>query len=142
MSKRNYSEVYGFLPKEIIDFIPRFYRYKLFINYLDRQPTNAGIFITNTVIETLGERFIWYMLNDIVNSYDENEEFTRDDIIADLKDLITSFSADSNVLEGYVATYLESLTDDSDSDSDVTMDDTVQPRKQKRDSKGRFMKSE
>ena len=51
---RQYHEVYGFMPKDVINRLSQFDRNKMFINWLLREPTPTGWFFTKTIVTALG----------------------------------------------------------------------------------------
>ena len=152
MKRREYHEVYGFLPEDIINKISEVDRHRLFIEYVLRKPTSTGWFITRTIVATLGDRFINYMLGNIVMSLeDEGVQITKDVLVDELQALMESFATDSNTLEEYVRNYRETvlgIKDDDSSDDDQELpqakeilDGKKSNNLPERDAKGRFIKS-
>jgi hypothetical protein len=152
MKRREYHEIYGFLPEDIINKISEVDRHRLFIEYVLRKPTSTGWFITRTIVAALGDRFINYMLGNIVMSLeDEGIQITKDVLVDELQALMESFATDSNTLEEYVRNYRETvlgIKDDDSSDDDQELprakeilDDKKPNNLPERDARGRFIKS-
>ena len=152
MKRREYHEIYGFLPEDIINKISEVDRHRLFIEYVLRKPTSTGWFITRTIVAALGDRFINYMLSNIVMSLeDEGIPITKDVLVDELQTLMESFATDSNILEEHVRSYREivlGIQDDDFSEDDQEqiqakelLDDKKSCNGQKRDAKGLFIKN-
>lgn len=152
MKKREYHEIYGYLPEDIINKISEVDRRRLFIEYVLRKPTSTGWFITRTIVSALGDRFINYMLSNIVMGLeDEGVPITKDALVDELQTLMESFATDSNILEEYVRNYREivlGIQDDDFSEDDQEqiqakelLDDKKSCNGPKRDAKGRFIKN-
>jgi len=147
MKRREYHEIYGYLPEDIINKLSENDRRRLFIEFVLRKPTPTGWFIARTVITSLGDRFINYMVENIIQGLEEeNEEVTKDAIVEDLQTLMEAFASDSNYLQEYVHYYREEVLGVSDEESDEG-DHVEEILKEKtcngpkRDAKGRFIKS-
>jgi len=141
--KEQYHEVYGWMPTEIINHLPAIDRQKMFFNWILKKPTSTGWFITRTVVASLGDKFITYMVDGIIRALEENDEpVTRDILIEELTSLMESFSTDANILADYVREYREEvlgLDDDYYEDEKEEGRDIVSRSKTfKRDSQGRF----
>ena len=152
MKKREYHEIYGYLPEDIINKISEVDRRRLFIEYVLRKPTSTGWFITRTIVSALGDRFINYILSNIVMGLeDEGIPITKDVLVDELQTLMESFATDSNILEEYVRSYREivlGIQDDDFSEDDQEqiqakelLDDKKSCNGPKRDAKGRFIKN-
>ena len=152
MKRREYHEIYGFLPNDIINKISEVDRRRLFIEYVLRKPTSTGWFITRTIVSALGDQFINYMLNNIAINLDEEDiQITKDALVDELQALMESFATDSNTLEEYVRNYRETvlgIKDDDFNEDDLEqiqtkeiLDDKKSCNGPKRDAKGRFIKS-
>ena len=133
---RQYHEVYGFMPKDVINRLSQFDRNKMFINWLLREPTPTGWFFTKTIVATLGEDFINYLfekVDDGMNS--DGTEVTKESLLEAVKELMNSFASDINILYEYVELYYEEYPEKLNQE---TASSTVpQPRDPKT---GRFMK--
>ena len=133
---RQYHEVYGFMPKDVINRLSQFDRNKMFINWLLREPTPTGWFFTKTIVTTLGEDFINYLfekVDDGMNS--DGTEVTKESLLEAVKELMNSFASDINILYEYVELYYEEYPEKLNQE---TASSTVpQPRDPKT---GRFMK--
>ena len=136
MKTRQYHEVYGFMPKDVINRLSQFDRNKMFINWLLREPTPTGWFFTKTIVAALGEDFVNYLfekVDDGMNS--DGEKVTRESLLEGVKDLMNSFASDINILYEYVELYYEEYPEKLNQE---TASSTVpQPRDPKT---GRFMK--
>ena len=133
---RQYHEIYGFMPKDVINRLSQSDRNKMIIEWLSREPTPTGWFFTKTVIAALGEGFINYLFEKVdegINS--DGEEVTRESLLEGVKDLMNAFASDINILYEYVELYQEEYPEKQNRE---TASSTVpQPRDPKT---GRFMK--
>lgn len=133
---RQYHEVYGFMPSDVINRLSQFDRNKMFINWLLREPTPTGWFFTKTIVAALGEDFINYLfekVDDGMNS--DGTEVTKESLLEAVKELMNSFASDINILYEYVELYYEEYPEKLNQE---TASSTVpQPRDPKT---GRFMK--
>lgn len=133
---RQYHEVYGFMPSDVINRLSQFDRNKMFINWLLREPTPTGWFFTKTIVAALGEDFINYLfekVDDGMNS--DGAEVTKESLLEAVKELMNSFASDINILYEYVELYYEEYPEKMNQE---TASSTVpQPRDPKT---GRFMK--
>ena len=132
---RQYHEVYGFMPSDVINRLSQFDRNKMFINWLLREPTPTGWFFTKTIVAALGEDFINYLfekVDDGMNS--DGTEVTKESLLEAVKELMNSFASDINILYEYVELYQEEYPEKQNQG-------TVSTEPQPRDPKtGRFMK--
>ena len=132
---RQYHEIYGFMPKDVINRLSQSDRNEMIIEWLSREPTPTGWFFTKTVIAALGEDFINYLLekvDDGMNS--DGEKVTRESLLEGVKDLMNAFASDINILYEYVELYQEEYPEKQNQGTTST---TPQPRDPKT---GRFMK--
>ena len=133
---RQYHEIYGFMPKDVINRLSQSDRNEMIIEWLSREPTPTGWFFTKTVIAALGEGFINYLFEKVdegINS--DGEEVTRESLLEGVKDLMNAFASDINILYEYVELYYEEYPEKLNQE---TASSTVpQPRDPKT---GRFMK--
>ena len=105
---RQYHEVYGFMPKDVINRLSQFDRNKMFINWLLREPTPTGWFFTKTIVAALGEDFINYLFEKIDEGIrSDGTEVTREGLLEGVKDMMNAFASDINILYGYVELYQE-----------------------------------
>ena len=133
---RQYHEVYGFMPKDVINRLSQFDRNKMFINWLLREPTPTGWFFTKTIVAALGEDFINYLFEKVdegMNS--DGTEVTREGLLEGVKDLMNAFASDINILYEYVELYQEEYPEKQNLER--TTSTVPQPRDPKT---GRFMK--
>ena len=133
---RQYHEVYGFMPKDVINRLSQFDRNKMFINWLLREPTPTGWFFTKTIVAALGEDFINYLfekVDDGMNS--DGAEVTKESLLEAVKELMNSFASDINILYEYVELYYEEYPEKLN--RETTSSTAPQPRDPKT---GRFMK--
>ena len=119
---KEYNQVYGWLPQEVIANLSMEDKGRCFIEWLKRTPTDAGWRVVSAVVKELGDRFIQYMM---------------DSILEGMKSLATLFATDGNILYGFVAEYQEFL-EDSDSEEPVVEESTGRARDPKT---GRFLKN-
>ena len=133
---RQYHEIYGFMPKDVISRLSQSDRNEMIIEWLSREPTPTGWFFTKTVIAALGEDFINYLFEKVdegINS--DGTEVTREGLLEGVKDLMNAFASDINILYEYVELYQEEYPEKLNQE---TASSTVpQPRDPKT---GRFMK--
>lgn len=133
---RQYHEVYGFMPKDVINRLSQFDRNKMFINWLLREPTPTGWFFTKTIVAALGEDFINYLFEKIDDGMRlDGTEVTREGLLEAVKDLMNSFASDINILYEYVELYQEEYPEKQNQGTAVSI--APQPRDPKT---GRFMK--
>lgn len=137
---QDYHEVYGWMPTDIVNKISEIDRKRMFLNWLMKEPTEVGIFITTVVVKALGEDFLKYLLENIVAGIREDgEEPTREMLEETLETILNQFSTDQNILCQYVEMYCK------DKGVDITKVDTNLKKvvNQPRDPKsGRFMRKE
>ena len=133
---RQYHEVYGFMPSDVINRLSQFDRNKMFINWLLREPTPTGWFFTKTIVTALGEDFINYLFEKVDDGMDsDGAEVTKESLLEAVKELMNSFASDINILYEYVELYYEEYPEKLNQE---TASSTVpQPRDPKT---GRFMK--
>ena len=133
---RQYHEIYGFMPKSVIDRLSQSDRNEMIIEWLSREPTPTGWFFTKTIVAALGEDFINYLFEKVdegMNS--DGEEVTRESLLEGVKDLMNAFASDINILYEYVELYQEEYPEK------LNLERTTSTVPQPRDPKtGRFMK--
>lgn len=133
---RQYHEIYGFMPKSVIDRLSQSDKNEMIIEWLSREPTPTGWFFTKTIIAALGEDFINYLFEKVdegMNS--DGEEVTRESLLEGVKDLMNAFASDINILYEYVELYQEEYPEK------LNLERTTSTVPQPRDPKtGRFMK--
>lgn len=132
---RQYHEIYGFMPSDVINRLSPSDRNKMFLEWLSREPTPTGWFFTKAVIATLGEDFINYLFEKIYEGIiSDGTEVTRENLLEAVKDLMNAFASDINILYEYVELYQEEYPEKQNQGTASTMS---QPRDPKT---GRFMK--
>lgn len=105
---RQYHEIYGFMPSDVINKLSPSDRNKMFLEWLYREPTPTGWFFTKAVIATLGEDFINYLFEKIYEGIiSDGTEVTRENLLEAVKDLMNAFASDINILYEYVELYQE-----------------------------------
>ena len=133
---RQYHEVYGFMPSDVINRLSQFDRNKMFINWLLREPTPTGWFFTKTIVAALGEDFINYLFEKVDDGMDsDGAEVTKESLLEAVKELMNSFASDINILYEYVELYYEEYPEKLN--QETTPSTVPQPRDPKT---GRFMK--
>ena len=133
---RQYHEIYGFMPKDVINRLSQSDKNEMIIEWLSREPTPTGCFFTKTVIAALGEDFINYLFEKVdegINS--DGTEVTREGLLEGVKDLMNAFASDINILYEYVELYQEEYPEKQNQETAVST--APQPRDPKT---GRFMK--
>lgn len=145
MKRREYNEIYGFLPDYIVDRFTEFDKRRLFIEWLMRKPTATGWFITRSVVTALGDGFVDYILKGIMSDLvEEGTPVTKETLVEELSTMMEHFASDSNSLEEYVRLYRTEVLglDDYDFSEEAEEKEKESNRpKQQRDSNGRFVKS-
>ena len=132
---RHYHEIYGFMPIDVINRLSQSDRNRMFLEWLSREPTPTGWFFTKTVIATLGEDFINYLFEKVVEGINsDGTEVTREGLLEGVKDLMNAFASDINILYEYVELYQEEYPEKQNRG---TVSTVTQPRDPKT---GRFMK--
>ena len=132
---RQYHEIYGFMPKDVISRLSQSDRNEMIIEWLEREPTPTGWFFTKTVTAALGEDFINYLFEKVVEGMNsDGTEVTRDGLLEAVKDLMNAFASDINILYEYVELYQEEYPEKQ---NQGTVSTAPQPRDPKT---GRFMK--
>lgn len=133
---RQYHEVYGFMPKDVINRLSQSDKNEMIIEWLSREPTPTGWFFTKTIVAALGEDFINYLFEKVdegMNS--DGTEVTREGLLEGVKDLMNAFASDINILYEYVELYQEEYPEK------LNLERTTSTVPQPRDPKtGRFMK--
>ena len=132
---RQYHEIYGFMPKDVISRLSQSDRNEMIIEWLSREPTPTGWFFTKTIVAALGEDFINYLFEKVdegINS--DGTEVTREGLLEGVKDLMNAFASDINILYEYVELYQEEYPEKLNKETSFT---APQPRDPKT---GRFMK--
>ena len=132
---RQYHEIYGFMPKDVINRLSQSDRNEMIIEWLSREPSPTGLFFTKNVIAALGEDFINYLFEKVdegINS--DGTEVTMECFLEGVKDLMNAFASDINILYEYVELYQEEYPEKQNQGTTST---TPQPRDPKT---GRFMK--
>ena len=133
---RQYHEIYGFMPKDVISRLSQSDKNEMIIEWLSREPTPTGWFFTKTIVTALGEDFINYLFENVdegMNS--DGTEVTREGLLEGVKDLMNAFASDINILYEYVELYQEEYPEK------LNLERTTSTVPQPRDPKtGRFMK--
>ena len=139
--KREYNEVFGWMPTEIINHLSEIDRQRMFVDWIRREPTPTGWIIVDAVVEKLGDGFLEYLFDCICETMDE--PLTRESITENLHAVLEAFASDINLLYEFVDNYQEER---EDSQIPVEISGTVQEAedagKQPRDAKGRFVKKQ
>ena len=135
---KEYNQVYGWLPQEVIANLSMEDKGRCFIDWLKRTPTDAGWLVVSAVVKKLGDGFIKYMMDSILEGIlMVGDEPTKEELLEGMKSLATLFATDGNILYGFVAEYQEFL-EDSDSEEPVVEESTGRVRDPKT---GRFLKN-
>ena len=133
---RQYHEIYGFMPKSVINRLSQSDRNEMIIEWLSREPTPTGWFFTKTIVAALGEDFINYLFEKVdegMNS--DGTEVTKENLLEAVKDMMNVFASDINTLYEYVELYQEEYPEK------LNLERTSSTVPQPRDPKtGRFMK--
>ena len=145
MEKRQYHEVFGFMPQDIINRLSEDDRRRLFVEWILRKPTEIGWFITRTVIAAMGDDFIKYLLKSVVNTIEEDEkdgDVDKETVISGLQSILESFATDINSLYEFIEIYLEDGGKIPKDRDQITSEMAMESKSKvlKRDAKGRFIK--
>ena len=133
---RQYHEIYGFMPKDVINRLSQSDKNEMIIEWLSREPTPTGWFFTKTIVAALGEDFINYLFEKVdegMNS--DGTEVTKENLLEAVKELMNSFASDINILYEYVELYYEEYPEKLN--RETASSTAPQPRDPKT---GRFMK--
>ena len=132
---RQYHEIYGFMPSDVINRLSQSDRNKMFLEWLSREPTPTGWFFTKTIVAALGEDFINYLFENVYEGIiSDGTEVTRENLLGAVKELMSAFASDINILYEYVELYQEEYPEKQNREIVSTVS---QPRDPKT---GRFMK--
>lgn len=104
--KREYNEVYGFMPVDIVNKLSQEDRLRMFSNWIEREPTETGWFITKAVIKALGEDFLEYIFKNIIETLDADKD-DSEEVIDVFTTTLKGFASDINTLYEYVDNYRE-----------------------------------
>lgn len=144
--KREYNEVYGFMPTEIINHLSSEDRMRLFLEWMKREPTQGGWIITTATINALGEDFLTYIFKCIISV--KGEDSTKEEVIDAITAVLQAFATDINILNEFVNNYLEEVNPFDIDKLFNTVQDSVKDDLNKdkkcppRDAKGRFAKKQ
>lgn len=106
--KNGYHEIYGHLPKEVINHLSDIDKKLAFLSWMNLEPTEGGTLITKLTVRQLGSDFIDYIAVQVVQAIiDDGMVPTREGIIGGVKEMLEVFSTDTNVLCEYVNDYLD-----------------------------------
>lgn len=106
--KNGYHEIYGHLPKEVINHMSDIDKKLAFLSWMNLEPTEGGTLITKLTVRQLGSDFIDYIAIQVVQAIiDDGIVPTREGIIGGVKEMLEVFSTDTNVLCEYVNDYLD-----------------------------------
>ena len=133
---RQYHEIYGFMPSDVINRLSPSDRNKMFLEWLSREPTPTGWFFTKTIVAALGEGFINYLFENVYEGIiSDGTEVTRENLLGAVKELMSAFASDINILYEYVELYYEEYPEKLN--RETASSTAPQPRDPKT---GRFMK--
>ena len=120
--KKSYHELYGFLPKEIVDRLTTAEKMLCIAEFAFREPTPAGRLIVTAVIMIMGDKFIKYLTDGAEEALKHNgKPFTEEDVKILVKEMMDHFSADPNsMLE-----VLDEYADANDVDLEKLIQDTI-----------------
>lgn len=138
--KEEYNEVYGWMPRNVVNNLSPADRGIMFLNWLNRKPTDTGWFIVAAVVTALGEDFLEYVFKVVIDGFEENgDPYTKDEVVDLITGLFESFASDANILYGFVDTYREEM---GLKIPDVDRQKSEEKQSPARDAKGRFVKRE
>ena len=138
-----YHEIYGWLPKSAIDHIPESERRKAFAEWVVKSPNPAGRYIMNVVVKSLGDDFLKYVIEGLISGIvGDGDEPTIELVKSDLTQILDNWATDTNLLMVAVDEYRENVLHLDEIPFDVKVENERPKSQPKRDSKGRFIKSE
>ena len=106
--RKEYHDVYGWMPRQIVNHLTENDRQLLLLACILQKPTKVGWFITRNVVTALGDKFLMYMAAGVVESLMmDGEEVTKDAVLEGMADVLEGFASDVNTLYQYVSDYLE-----------------------------------
>ena len=150
--KREYNEVYGWMPESVINHLSQVDRMLLFLDWVNREPTEAGKFVATVVVRQMGDEFIEYMFYKVYESLQEDGDVTKEDVLTGMRSLMESFATDPNILVQFIDYYLDETDSEEEKKESNVVDLTEEFKKnacaedawkqQPRDAKGRFTKKE
>lgn len=143
--KQEYHEIYGWLPKSAIDCIPEYERRKAVAAWVTKCSNPAGRYIVNAVVKSLGDDFLKYVLDGLINCIvADGDDLTADLVKYELTQVLDNWAMDTNLLMMAVDDYRENVLhlDEIPFDEEEDTPAAKPKSKPKRDSKGRFIKSE
>lgn len=113
---REYHEIYGYLPQEVINHLSEMDKRYAFLNWMQMKPTTAGKFITQVVVKALGTPFLEYLAIQVAQGYADTllNPLTNDVIADGVAETLNLFATDTNILCGYVNEYLKECNNDPD----------------------------
>ena len=121
---REYHEIYGYLPQEVINHLSEMDKRYAFLNWMQMKPTTAGKFITQVVVKALGTPFLEYLALQVAYA-DVLTPLTKDILADGVADTLNLFATDTNILCGYVDEYLKECGNDPDVIKKVTAAMTI-----------------
>lgn len=128
MSK--YHELYGWMPRDIAEKIPEVDRKRMFIDFVLREPTNAGRYIVVATLTSLGVDFFNYLCEQIAEGMiSEGENPTFDSVVESLKDLFVQFATDPNLMMEYIEEYDPDIEYNFNEESNICGDVTKEQLK-------------
>lgn len=138
--RKEYNEVYGWMPREIVNRLDEDIKREMFAEYILRKPTDTGWFITAAVVKALGEEFLEYLFRSVIECIqDEDGVPDKEEVMDIITGLLESFATDTNVLYCFVDAYFEK----KGKKPNVDLQEMMTPDEKKtpaRDAKGRFVK--
>ena len=142
--KQEYHEIYGWLPKSAIDCIPEYERRKAVAAWVTKCSNPAGRYIVNVVVKSLGDDFLKYVLDGLISCIVvDGDDLTTDLVKYELTQVLDNWATDTNLLMMAVDDYRENVLHLDEIPFDEEDTPAAKPKSQpKRDSKGRFIKSE
>ena len=142
-NKEIYNEVYGWMPKNLVNKLPNEVRLRLITMWLNRHATDTGWFIVAAVLKELGDEFIKYLFNQVITSIKEDgDEPERGQVINIIRSTLEAFASDTNILFNFVQDYFKQKGEIPFVDVSSLMPGGEEKESQPRDSKGRFTKKE
>ena len=96
---KEYNEVYGYLPQEVINHLSENDRRLAFVTWLQQKPSRGGRLITQAVIEKLGEEFIEFLTLRVAESnIIDDTPLTKETLVDEINMTLEEFATDTNML--------------------------------------------
>lgn len=106
---KEYNEVYGYLPQEVINHLSENDRRLAFVSWLQQKPSPGGRLITQAVIEKLGEEFIEFLTLRVAaeSNMIDDAPLTKETLVDEINMTLEEFATGTNMLCVWVNDFLD-----------------------------------